>query len=144
MEFIRWFADVGTADIAQVGGKNASLGEMYRELSRQGVRVPNGFAVTADAFRRTLDEAGAWARLRELFQGLDTRDVDELARRAARARDIVYGATLPVEVADQIASAHARSVDPPNTHTQSIQSTLLIFSLCVRRPSYSLCPRQIE
>ncbi|SCK28260.1 phosphoenolpyruvate synthase [Variovorax sp. HW608] len=108
MDLIRWFADIGAADVAQVGGKNASLGEMYRELSPQGVRVPNGFAITAHAYRRTLDEAGAWSRLRELFQGLDTRDVDELARRAARARDIVYGAALPAELADQIAAAHAR------------------------------------
>ncbi|MBO9515793.1 MAG: phosphoenolpyruvate synthase [Variovorax sp.] len=111
MNLIRWFADIGAADVAQVGGKNASLGEMYRELSAQGVRVPNGFAITADAYGHTLDRAGAWPRLRELFQDLDTRDVAELARRAAQARDIVYSAALPSELVEQIARAQERLLE---------------------------------
>jgi pyruvate,water dikinase len=108
MDFIRWFDEISATEVAKVGGKNASLGEMYRELSRHGVRVPNGFAITADAYRHTLDHAGAWPRLRDLFQGLETHDVAELARRAAQARDIVYGAALPAELVEQIASAHAQ------------------------------------
>ena len=53
--FIRWFTDIGLADVTQVGGKNASLGELYRELAGSGVRVPNGFAITADAYWHFLD-----------------------------------------------------------------------------------------
>jgi phosphoenolpyruvate synthase/pyruvate phosphate dikinase len=56
--YIRWFDEVGIKDVPLVGGKNASLGEMYRELSGKGVKVPNGFAVTADAYRYFLCEAG--------------------------------------------------------------------------------------
>jgi pyruvate,water dikinase len=107
-EFIRWFGDLGADDVALVGGKNASLGEMYRELSAQGVRVPNGFAVTAAAYRATLEHAGAWPRLREALDGLDPAKVDDLARRAHAAREIVYGAPLPQALAEQVVQAYRR------------------------------------
>ncbi|WP_445928509.1 PEP/pyruvate-binding domain-containing protein [Marinomonas sp. TI.3.20] len=55
-KYIRWFEEIGIDDVAQVGGKNASLGEMYQQLTAQGVRVPNGFAVTAEAYRKVLGE----------------------------------------------------------------------------------------
>ena len=58
--FIRPFATLGLDDVSLVGGKNASLGELYRELTPLGVRVPNGFAITADAYRHVLDQAKAW------------------------------------------------------------------------------------
>jgi pyruvate, water dikinase len=105
-DFIRWFSDLGLADVAQVGGKNASLGEMYRQLSAQGVRVPNGFAITAAAYRATLEGAGAWPRLNEALAGLDAANVDDLARRAALAREIVYSAPLPGELAGQVLQAY--------------------------------------
>ena len=109
--FIRWFAELGAADVPLVGGKNASLGEMYRELSAQGVRVPNGFATTAGAYRHTLEQAGAWARLHDVLDGLDASNVEDLARRAHAARDIVYGAALPPQLADQILQAYGRLRD---------------------------------
>jgi pyruvate,water dikinase len=56
--FVRWFKDIGLADVPQVGGKNASLDELYRELAGSGVRVPNGFAITADAYWHFLDASG--------------------------------------------------------------------------------------
>jgi pyruvate,water dikinase len=106
--FIRWFADIGLADVPTVGGKNASLGEMVRQLAPLGVRVPNGFAVTAAAYRHTLERAGAAAALRDALAGLDVADIDDLARRARRARDIVAGAALPDELADEIRAACAQ------------------------------------
>ena len=105
---ICWFADIGMADVAQVGGKNASLGEMVRELGAQGVRVPNGFAVTADAYRSVLDEARAWPGLHEALDGLNVQDVDDLARRAQRAREIIQNAALPERLAHEITAAYAR------------------------------------
>ncbi|MGE5537070.1 MAG: phosphoenolpyruvate synthase [Gemmatimonas sp.] len=92
-QMVRWFKDVRMADVASVGGKNASLGELYSTLSAQGIRVPNGFALTADAYRDALTAAGAWPTLRDLVGGVDKRDVADLAIRAAKARDIVYAAT---------------------------------------------------
>ena len=65
---IRWFRDIGLDDVALVGGKNASLGELYSVLSGRDVRVPNGFALTADAYRSALTNAGAWDRLHQLLE----------------------------------------------------------------------------
>ncbi len=106
--WIRWFADIGNDDVASVGGKNASLGEMYSRLAPVGVRVPNGFAVTAQAYRHVMDQAQAWGPLKRALEGLDVRDVDDLARRAQAAREIVLAAPLPEELRDGILAAHAR------------------------------------
>jgi pyruvate,water dikinase len=97
--YVRFFEEFGIEDVPLVGGKNASLGEMYRKLSDQGVLVPNGFATTADAYRHTLEAAGAWQRLRTALDGLDPDDVTDLRRRGKQAREIVYGAGLPDDVA---------------------------------------------
>ncbi|MCX7899924.1 MAG: phosphoenolpyruvate synthase, partial [Methylocystis sp.] len=103
--YIRFFSEIGIGDVPLVGGKNASLGEMYRELTSKGLLVPNGFAVTAEAYRATLDEAGAWPALHEALDGVDPENVADLARRAARARDIVYAAPLPASVEADICAA---------------------------------------
>jgi pyruvate,water dikinase len=100
--YVRFFETFGIEDVPLVGGKNASLGEMYRKLSGQGVRVPNGFAVTADAYRAMLEASGAIEELHLALDGLDPSDVGDLARRARRAREVVYGAGIPQDVADEI------------------------------------------
>ena len=104
--WVRWFRELSMEDVPLVGGKNASLGELYRELTPKGVRVPNGFAVTAAAYREVLDRAGAWPRLRELLEGMDKRDVADLSRRARAARQVVYGAGLPEEIRREILDAY--------------------------------------
>src|SRR4051794_16772943 len=73
--YIRWFSDLGRDDVALVGGKNASLGELYQHLKPLGVEVPDGFALTAAAFRDALTEADAWGELHTLLDGLDKSDV---------------------------------------------------------------------
>ncbi|WP_136416480.1 phosphoenolpyruvate synthase [Herbaspirillum sp. ST 5-3] len=105
--WVRWFADLGIGDVALVGGKNASLGEMVRELAPKGVRVPNGFAITAAAYRYLLDRANAWPALHDALDGLKADDVDDLARRARQAREIVYRAAMPEDLAAQITAAYA-------------------------------------
>ena len=107
MKYIRWFSELGVGDVPLVGGKNASLGEMYRELSAQGVRVPNGFAITAEAYRYVLERADAWPQLHRALDGLNERDVDDLARRAQLAREIIYGAALPADLVAEITEAYA-------------------------------------
>jgi pyruvate,water dikinase len=104
--FVRFFEEFGIADVPLVGGKNASLGEMYTELSDEGVRVPNGFAITADAYHYMLQQAGAGERLRDALDGLDPSDVADLARRGKRAREIVYGAGLPDDLVDEILAGY--------------------------------------
>ena len=104
--FIRWFSQLSIDDVALVGGKNASLGEMYRQLTPHGVLVPNGFAITAEAYRYLLDRADAWPKLHQALDGLHVNDVDDLARRAVEARQIVYGAPLPDDLALAIIDAY--------------------------------------
>ena len=104
--YIRWFEELRIEDVPLVGGKNASLGEMYRELTTHGVRVPNGFAITAQGFRDALTAAGAWDELHRLLDGLDKRDVKRLAEVGARCREIVYAAGLPEALRNQVVAAH--------------------------------------
>ncbi|MGV3743203.1 MAG: phosphoenolpyruvate synthase [Burkholderiaceae bacterium] len=105
--YIRWFAELTSDDVATVGGKNASLGEMYRELSAKGVNVPNGFAVTAQAYAHTLQSANAWPGLRRSLDGLDINDVGDLAERARTARNIIGSCPLPDDLSREILQAHA-------------------------------------
>ncbi len=104
--YIRFFEEFGIDDVPLVGGKTASLGEMFQKLSEQGVRVPHGFAITAEAYRHMLDSAGAWDALHAELDNLDPADVTALARKGKRAREIVYGAGLPDDLAAEILAAY--------------------------------------
>src|SRR6478609_8317152 len=99
---IRWFEDIGIEDIPLVGGKNASLGEMYRELAAQGVKVPNGFSITAEAYRYFLRETGIEKAISEILADLDTRDIESLRSRAMQVRQAVLGARLPEDLEFEI------------------------------------------
>src|SRR6201998_2599018 len=104
--YVRFFEEFGIEDVPLVGGKNASLGEMYQKLSGQGIRVPHGFATTAAAYRHMLDSTGAWDALHAELDGLDADDVTALARKGKRCREIVYGAGLPDDLAAEIVAAY--------------------------------------
>ncbi len=104
--YVRWFKDLRNSDVALVGGKNASLGELYATLTPKGVRIPNGFALTAAAYRDALTEAGAWPKLHALLDTLDKSDVAALERVAAAAREIVYDATGTEALRSAVAQAY--------------------------------------
>ncbi len=106
--YIRWFEELTIDDVPLVGGKNASLGEMYRELLPLGVRQANGFAVTADAFNDAITAAGAWDKLHAELDDLDKTDVKALARAGRHCREIVYAAGLTDQMRDEIVAAYAR------------------------------------
>jgi len=93
-------------DVASVGGKNASLGELYRELRPQGVPVPNGFAVTAEAYRYVLTAGDAWPKLHEQLDGLRIDDLVDFARRARYAHAIVAAAPIPSDLRAEIVDAY--------------------------------------
>ena len=78
VSLIRWFEDIGIEDLPLVGGKNASLGEMYCELASQGVKVPNGFAITAEAYRAFLRETKLDGKIKEILQDLNAQDIENL------------------------------------------------------------------
>jgi pyruvate,water dikinase len=107
-KYVRFFDELGLADVPLVGGKNASLGELYRELRPQGVLVPNGFAITAEAYRDLLTAAGAWDRLHAILDPLDPSNVADLAIRGKQARDLVYGTGLPPLLEGEVLAAYGR------------------------------------
>ena len=106
--YIRWFKQIGIDDVPLVGGKNASLGEMYQNLTADGVRVPNGFAITADAYRYMLEHNNAWKRLHEALDGLVPDNIKDLQTRGEKARAVVYGCELPEDLKAAILQGYAQ------------------------------------
>ncbi len=104
--FIKWFADITIDDVPMVGGKNASLGEMVRELTAKGVKVPDGFAITADAFRHFIRVAGIDESIRATLADLDTRNMVNLSTRGQSVRQAILNATLPVDLQELITTAY--------------------------------------
>jgi pyruvate, water dikinase len=103
---ILWFDQIGIDDVPLVGGKNASLGEMVRELSAKGVKVPNGFAISAEAYREFLRTAGLARVIEKTLEGLDTRDLENLRRRGLAIRQAIVAANLPADLEQAIGEAY--------------------------------------
>ena len=106
MKYIRFFKKLKLSDVPMVGGKNASLGEMYRQLTDKGIKVPNGFATTADAYWYYLEHNGLKDEIASTLEGLDTRDVKALARCGSHIRDIIAHAKMPPKLEEQIIAAY--------------------------------------
>lgn len=106
MTFIKFFKELGIKDVPSVGGKNASLGEMFRTLTAKGIRVPNGFATTAEAYRHFFAETGLMDEIKGILKGLNTSKVDDLSRRAAKVREAIIKAEFPEELKREIVSAY--------------------------------------
>ena len=109
---VLWFSDLGLTDLEQVGGKNASLGEMVSNLANLGVRVPDGFATTADAYRRFIGDTGLAETISGRLAGLDTDDVQELARAGRQIRDAVVTQPFPADLEADIRTAYDRLAGP--------------------------------
>jgi pyruvate,water dikinase len=115
MSTLLWFRDISMADLPRVGGKNASLGEMVSRLHDVGVRVPGGFATTADAYRAFLAHDGLADRIHASLDGLDTSDVRTLADVAGRIRGWVRRQPFPPALDADIRSAyHALVAEQPH------------------------------
>ena len=106
--YVRWFGDIRLDDVALVGGKTASLGELYSALSAQDIRVPNGFAITARAYYDALTAADAWGNLHGLLDRLQKTDVKRLKTCAAKARRLVYEATDRRELREETLVAYGQ------------------------------------
>ncbi len=104
--YVRWFGDIRLDDVASVGGKTASLGELYSTLSTQDIRVPNGFAITARAYYDALTAADAWGALHALLDRLEKTNVERLKTCAAKARRIVYEAAARPDLRHEAAIAY--------------------------------------
>lgn len=105
-KYVLWFDEIGIEDVPSVGGKNASLGEMYRELTSKGVKIPNGFATTSEAYWHFLMSAGILDKLKETLTGLDKSNVKDLAVRGKKTRELILSAKLPEDLWSDIKAAY--------------------------------------
>ncbi len=137
-DYIRWFDEISLTDVPTVGGKNASLGELRREIGRLGIHVPAGFAVTADGYRRTLDDAGLRPRIAELCAGFDKADTAVLAARAGEVRRLIEQAGLPEDVWREIAAAYDHLCRVEGTDSVAVRSSATAEDL----PSASFAGQQ--
>lgn len=101
-KYLKFFKEIGINDIPQVGGKNASLGEMYHYLAPQGVNLPNGVATTSDAYRYFLRETGLDGRIAKALEGLDVSNVRDLKKRGAQIRAMIVKANFPKDFEEEI------------------------------------------
>lgn len=104
--FIRRLSELRMSDLPQVGGKNASLGELLGELSSQGIRVPNGFAITADGYRHFLQHSGLGEKIRDLLSGLDINQVEQLQKCGYAVREAILKAPMPEDLQAEIVGAY--------------------------------------
>jgi pyruvate,water dikinase len=108
---VLWFDQITIEDVPCVGGKNASLGEMYQALTGKGVRVPNGFAVTAGAYRHLLAQGDTLDKIKAILADLDTGDMDNLAERGRKVRTMIRNLEFPDDLRKAITEAYRRLED---------------------------------
>ncbi|MBN2454882.1 phosphoenolpyruvate synthase [Candidatus Woesearchaeota archaeon] len=99
---VLWFKELGIKDVPLVGGKNASLGEMYRELTRKGVSIPNGFATTSAAYRKFMKKAGIEKEIRKILRGLNVNNYAALSEAGGKIRQLIVSSDFPKEIENEI------------------------------------------
>ncbi len=118
-----WYKDLTIADVPLVGGKNAALGEMVRELLPLGVRVPNGFAITAEAYNVFFDATGLRTSVAEALHGLDTHNIEDLQARGKKVRELILAATLPDEIKTAVSVAYKELVELEGAEDVAVRSS---------------------
>lgn len=123
-EYIKWFSELSIKDVHLVGGKNASLGEMYQNLTKKGIRIPNGFAITAEAYTAILDSNDAWGKLHLQLDNVNPDNVGQLQERGKACREIIYNCILTSEIEEQIKNAYeALQLEYGNNVTVAVRSS---------------------
>ncbi len=107
-KLILWFDEISIGDVPLVGGKNASLGEMYQKLTSKGVNIPGGFAITAYAYRYLIKEANIEEAIKDALAGLNTHDMGNLQERGERVRSIIRNTEFPPDLTDAILDGYGK------------------------------------
>jgi pyruvate,water dikinase len=107
-KYILWFRETGIKDIELVGGKNASLGEMFQNLRKKGILVPDGFSVTAEAFRYFITQNKLDGEIKNILKSLDTGNMRNLAERGYRVREAILSTEFPIDLRNQIVDAYSK------------------------------------
>ena len=140
---IAWFSDLSLTDLDRVGGKNASLGEMVRNLTSAGVRVPDGFATTADAYQEFISQGGLAEMINAELASLDTDDVGQLTTVGRKIREAVIKQPLPASLAAEISTAYAQLAgDPSGTSGESVSFAVRSSATAEDLPDASFAGQQ--
>jgi len=137
--FVKWFEDLRIEDVPSVGGKNASLGEMIRNLGEKGVNVPSGFAITAYAYKYMIEKAGIDVKIREILSDLNTHDVHNLAERGQKIRDLIRSTPIPHELEEDI-RRHYREME--NRYGQNVDVAVRSSATAEDLPDASFAGQQ--
>ncbi|HOI18722.1 MAG TPA: phosphoenolpyruvate synthase [Candidatus Woesearchaeota archaeon] len=105
-QLILWFDQISIEDIKYVGGKNASLGEMYTNLTKKGVNIPNGFALTAKAYFDFIEQTGIKDRINQIVQSIDVTNMEDLSKKGHQIRSIIRTTPLPEHIANEVKNAY--------------------------------------
>lgn len=119
-KLILWFKEVGNDEVELVGGKNASLGEMYRTLAKKGVKVPNGFIVTAYAFRDFVEKTGLKEKIRESLEAMKVDDTKSLQKTGQKVRDMIIAAEFPEKLNEEIVEAYKKLSEEGGKTNESV------------------------
>ena len=115
-KYILWFRETGIDDIEDVGGKNASLGEMYRNLKSKGINIPNGFAVTSYAYRYFISQNNLDGEIKRILKGLNTSNMRNLSSRGYQIREAILSAEFPLDLRNSIVEAYAKISSEHSRH----------------------------
>src|SRR5690348_10554318 len=105
-KFIYWFSELGIGDVPSVGGKNASLGEMFSNLTSKGVRIPDGYAISAYAYDHYINTSGIRKQIEDLLKGLNASDLTMLADRGNKIRNLIRSTPMPADLEREIKAAY--------------------------------------
>jgi len=108
MKYIKFFKELNNKDVPLVGGKNASIGEMFQELVPVGIKVPNGFAITSEAYWYLLDSGGIRQKIMDLLKNVDVTEIDVLKTRSKKIRELIFGTPLPEDLREEIFKAYKK------------------------------------
>ncbi|EIE29451.1 PEP/pyruvate-binding domain-containing protein, partial [Helicobacter pylori] len=106
MRYIKFFKELNNKNVNLVGGKNASIGEMFQELVPIGIKVPDGFAITSEAYWYLLEQGGAKQKIIELLENVDATEIDVLKIRSKQIRELIFGTPFPSDLRDEIFQAY--------------------------------------
>ncbi|HOK17175.1 MAG TPA: phosphoenolpyruvate synthase [Candidatus Paceibacterota bacterium] len=111
MSYIRWFKEISIKDVPLVGGKNASLGEMYCNLTKKGINIPNGFAITAKGYFDFLKQGQIYDEIKQILESHNLKDVKELQKAGKLIRNLILKTPLPEKLEKEILNAYRKLSD---------------------------------
>ena len=140
--YIRWFDQIGMDDVPLVGGKNASLGEMYRNLAPKGVNIPNGFVITAEAYHYILDHAGIREGIKEILSDLDTHSIANLQERGRKVRRLIKEAEFPADLREAILVSYRKLLEQEEVEGHTIEIAVRSSATAEDLPDASFAGQQ--